>query len=89
MGLKPHPSRTALQTICVNSHKGIFLENGSVYIDSMNLAQQEIHIDASDIVCMYCYICLELKNQLRENVRDEIKVLAERFRQKYIGYEYT
>lgn len=55
----------------------------------MNLAQQEIHIDASDIVCMYCYICLELKNQLRENVRDEIKVLAERFRQKYIGYEYT
>lgn len=47
----------------------------------MNLPRQEIHIEASDIVCMYCYTCLEVKNQLRENVREEIKVLTERFRQ--------
>jgi hypothetical protein len=68
-------------------HKGIFLDNGAIYIDSMDVLRKEIHFESSDIVSMYCYILTEIKEQLKEEVRSEVQSLAEQFRQQYIGTE--
>ncbi|HIK09337.1 MAG TPA: hypothetical protein IGS52_03545 [Oscillatoriaceae cyanobacterium M33_DOE_052] len=68
-------------------HKGIFLENGAVYLDSMDMMRREIHLESSDIVSMYCYILTEIKEQLKEEVRSEVQALGEQFRQHYLGTE--
>ncbi len=68
-------------------HKGVFLDNGAVYLDSMDMMRREIHLEASDIVSMYCYILTEIKEQLKEEVRSEVQALAEQFRQQYLGTE--
>lgn len=70
-------------------HKAIFLENGAIYLNSMDVPRKEVHSEASDIVIMYCYILNEVKQQLEQKVSPEIEALAERFRQKYIGSEYS
>ena len=55
----------------------------------MDVPRKEVHSEASDIVIMYCYILNEVKQQLEQKVSAEIEALAERFRQKYIGSEYS
>ena len=70
-------------------NKAVFLNNGAIYIDAMNLPRKEIHFDATDIVAMYCYILTEIKEQLKQEVNPEINSLAERFKEKYLGYEYS
>ncbi|MBO1061476.1 MAG: hypothetical protein HEQ14_11245 [Aphanizomenon flos-aquae CP01] len=70
-------------------NKAVFLNNGAIYIDAMNLPHKEIHFDATDIVAMYCYILIEIKEQLKLEVNPEINSLAERFKEKYLGYEYS
>ncbi|MBE9236741.1 hypothetical protein IQ227_12070 [Anabaena aphanizomenioides LEGE 00250] len=68
-------------------NNAIFLNNGAIYIDAMNLPRKEIHFDTTDIVAMYCYILTEIKEQLQQQVNPEIKSLAERFQEKYLGIE--
>ncbi|AFZ24982.1 hypothetical protein Cylst_2785 [Cylindrospermum stagnale PCC 7417] len=68
-------------------NKAVFLNNGAIYIDAMNLPRKEIHFDATDIVAMYCYIFAEIKEQLKQEINPEINPLAERFREKYLGSE--
>jgi hypothetical protein len=68
-------------------NKAVFLNNGAIYIDTMTLPRKEIHFDATDIVAMYCYILTEIKEQLQQQVNPEIKSLAERFQEKYLGIE--
>jgi hypothetical protein len=71
-------------------NKAVFLNNGAIYIDAMNLPHKEIHFDATDIVAMYCYILIEIKEQLKLEVNSsEINSLAERFKEKYLGSEYS
>ncbi|NET27702.1 hypothetical protein [Okeania sp. SIO1I7] len=70
-------------------HKSTFLNNGAIFIDSIDIPRQQISYEASDIVAMYCYIFTEIKQKLGENVNPEISALSARFRQKYIGYEYS
>ncbi|NEQ73052.1 MAG: hypothetical protein F6K23_08165 [Okeania sp. SIO2C9] len=70
-------------------HKSTFLNNGAIFIDSIDIPRQQISYEASDIVAMYCYIFTEIKQKLGENVNPEIAALSARFRQKYIGYEYS
>lgn len=69
-------------------HNAIFLPNGTAYIDHMNLPRQQVQFDSTDIVAMYCYILWEIKQQFNQEISSEIKSLAERFRQDYIGSEY-
>ncbi len=70
-------------------HKAIFLNNGAIFIDSIDIPRQQISSEASDIVAMYCYIFTEIKQKLGESINPEISALSTRFRQKYIGYEYS
>ncbi|NET16591.1 MAG: hypothetical protein F6K08_29130, partial [Okeania sp. SIO1H6] len=70
-------------------HKSTFLNNGAIFIDSIDIPRQQISYEAADIVAMYCYIFTEIKQKLGENVNPEIAALSARFRQKYIGYEYS
>lgn len=70
-------------------HKATFLPNGVAYVDSMTLPRQEIHFELTDIAAMYCYILVEVKQQLKESVNPEVKTLAERFKQNYIRADYS
>ena len=70
-------------------NKAVFLNNNAIYIDAMTLPRKEIHFDATDIVAMYCYILTEIKEQLKQEFNPEINSLAERFKEKYLGYEYS
>lgn len=68
-------------------HRAVYLNNGTPYVDSMALPRVEVHFQSTDIVSMYCYILIEVKEQLNEQVGSEITVLAEQFKHKYIGAE--
>lgn len=68
-------------------NNAVFLNNGAIYIDAMNLPRKEIHFDATDIVAMYCYIFTEIKEQLKQEVNSEISSLAERFQEKYLSLD--
>ncbi|MGK7919853.1 MAG: hypothetical protein AB4080_07575 [Trichodesmium sp.] len=68
-------------------HRAIFLNNGAIYIDSIDMPRQQMCYELSDIVAMYCYIFNEIKEQLDESVNPEIRGFSESFQQKYIGYE--
>ncbi|MBD2472669.1 hypothetical protein [Nostoc sp. FACHB-145] len=69
-------------------HKGIYLDNGGIYIDEMTLPKQNIQYKSTDIVAMYCYIFYEIKQQLKEEIKDEVQTLAEDFCHRYLGEEY-
>jgi hypothetical protein len=69
-------------------HRAVFLPNGAAYIDSMDLPRQQVRFQSTDIVAMYCYILWEIKQQLQQEVGVEIKALAEKFKQHYIGGNY-
>mgnify|MGYP001059418373 CR=1 FL=1 len=68
-------------------HRAVYLDNGAAYIDAMTLPRQMIHYQSTDIVGMYCYILVEVKQQLHEAVSGEVAALAERFKHKYINAE--
>ena len=68
-------------------NKATFLNNGAIYIDSMNLPRKETNFTATDIVAMYCYIFTEIKEQLKQAVNPEINALSERFKENYLGLE--
>lgn len=69
-------------------HRGVYLDNGSAYIDAMTLPRQIVHYQPTDIVGMYCYILVEVKQQLHEEVSGEVAALAEQFKHRYIGAEF-
>ncbi|MEQ9358196.1 hypothetical protein [Coleofasciculus chthonoplastes] len=68
-------------------HRAVYLDNGVAYIDAMTLPRQMMHYQPTDIVGMYCYILVEVKQQLHEEVSGEVTALAERFKHKYIDAE--
>jgi hypothetical protein len=68
-------------------HKGIFLKNGAVYIDLMQLPRQETQFEATDIVGLYCYLVQEVKFQIHDEISSSVISLADNFRQRYLGNE--
>lgn len=69
-------------------HRAIYLNNGVAYIDTMTLPRQQVQYQSTDIVSMYCYILLEIKKQLNEEISSDLQGLAEDFSHRYIGLEY-
>jgi len=69
-------------------HRAVFLPNNAAYIDYMDLPRKQVQFTTTDLVAMYCYLLYEIKLQLNQEVRSEIKALAEQFRQEYIGADY-
>lgn len=70
-------------------HRAVYLNNGAIYIDTMTVPKGQVRHQATDIVSMYCYIYLEIKQQLDEEINSEIKVLCEDFRYKYLASKYS
>lgn len=67
-----------------NLHRANFLENGAIYLDTMQCPRPEIHFQQTDIIYLYCYLLTEVKYQLEEEVTSEIESLAERYKEKYL-----
>ena len=65
------------------------MKNNAIFINEMNLPRRRGIYEETDIICMYCYLLSEIKEQLYEAVDVEVVSLAERFRQKYVGLEYS
>ncbi|MEB3339657.1 MAG: hypothetical protein VKJ25_02555 [Okeania sp.] len=68
-------------------HKAIFLNNGAIFIDYIDVPKQQIFYKSSDLVTMYCDIFSEIQQKLGENINPEIAALSARFQEKYIGDE--
>ncbi|MBL1203203.1 MAG: hypothetical protein FWK04_30060 [Nostoc sp. GBBB01] len=68
--------------------KAVYLNNGEIYIDKITSHKQVIHYSSTDIVAMYCYIFVEIKQQLNEKVNSEVAALSERFKHRYIDSSY-
>ncbi|MCF2145107.1 hypothetical protein IQ276_001300 [Desmonostoc muscorum LEGE 12446] len=68
--------------------KAVYLNNGAIYIDKITSHKRIIHYHSTDIVAMFCYIFVEIKQQLNEKVNSEVAALSERFKYKYIDSSY-
>jgi hypothetical protein len=64
-----------------------FLPDGAAYIDVMDMPKLQVRYQSTDIVKMYCYIFVEIKQQLNEEVSSEIQALAEDFAHRYLDVE--
>ncbi len=67
-----------------NLHLANFLDNGAIYLDTMNYSRPVIHFEQTDIIDLYCYLLTEVKYQLEEEVSSKVKSLAERYKEKYL-----
>ena len=76
--------RIKCDRIYSNLHRANFLDNGAIYLGTMNLPRLEVHFEQTDIIYLYCYLLTEVKYQLEEQVSNEIESLAERYRDKYL-----
>lgn len=70
-------------------HRAVYLNNGAAYIDVMTLPRQQVQYQSTDIVAMYCYILWEIQEQLDEEISPEMQALAEEFKHRYLGAEYS
>ncbi len=61
-------------------HKAVYLNSHVIYIDEMELLKQVIGDNYSNIVELFCYIYVEIKNLLNEEIENpEAQVLAQSF----------
>lgn len=69
-------------------HRGIYLDDDTVYIDEMEIPKQIIDLDSPTLVQMFCYIYCELKHNVFEEEVDSDKAnsLSQEFKEKYLGY---
>lgn len=66
--------------------KAVFLSDGSMYIEEIELPKKSLHYDNTDLIRMFCFIYLEVKEQLGEakGMKSEIIMLAQQFRETYL-----
>ncbi|MBD2294602.1 hypothetical protein H6G06_14220 [Anabaena sphaerica FACHB-251] len=76
--------------------RAIYLDNGAIYIDVMDLPRPIITYESTDIVNLYCFILDEIIEQLQEDVPDhvygrsqDIKFLSQRFRDNYLTINHS
>ncbi|AGF50355.1 sll0710 [Synechocystis sp. PCC 6803] len=76
--------------------RAIYLNNGAIYIDVMNLPRSMISHESTDIVDLYCFILDEIIQQLQEDVLDhiydrsqDIQFLSQRFRDHYLTINHS
>ncbi|AFY58821.1 hypothetical protein Riv7116_6492 [Rivularia sp. PCC 7116] len=64
-----------------------YLPNGAAYIDTMDMPRLQVKYQSTDIIGMYCYIFVEVKQQLGEEITSEIQALSEEFAHRYLDTE--
>jgi hypothetical protein len=76
--------------------RAIYLDNGAIYIDVMDLPRPMISYESTDIVNLYCFILDEIIQQLQEDVPDhvygrsqDIQFLSQRFRDNYLTINHS
>lgn len=76
--------------------RAIYLDNGAIYIDVMDLPRPMISYESTDIVNLYCFILNEIIEQLQEDVPDhvyarsqDIRFLSQRFRDNYLTINHS
>lgn len=69
-------------------HRGIFLEDDTVFIDSMDVPKKVIDLDSPTLVQMFCFIYNEIKLALEETIDSyRTKSLSQDFKEKYLSQE--
>jgi hypothetical protein len=76
--------------------RAIYLDNGAIYIDVMDLPRPMISYESTDIVNLYCFILNEIIQQLQEDVPDhvygrsqDIQFLSQRFTDNYLTINHS
>ncbi|MGB3637192.1 MAG: hypothetical protein WBA39_06310 [Rivularia sp. (in: cyanobacteria)] len=62
-----------------------YLIDGAAYIDVMDIPKLQLRYQSTDIVCMYCYILSEVKQQLEEEISPDLQAFAEGFIHRYFN----
>jgi len=67
-------------------HKAIYLPNHVIYIDEMMIPRKILESSNTDLIDMYCFIYLDIKESLEEDtdIPPQIKALAQNFKEKYL-----
>jgi len=69
--------------------QAIFMDNDTIYLDEVEINQDSLLFDESELVEMFCYIYCDIKKALLDD-RDipvEIQSLALNFREKHLTYD--
>lgn len=67
-------------------HRGIYLEDDTVFIDEMEIPKKIIELDSPTLVQMFCYIYKEIKNALEEEIESHrTNTLAQEFKEFYLN----
>jgi hypothetical protein len=76
--------------------RAIYLKNGAIYIDVMDLPRPMISYESTDIVNLYCFILDEIIQQLQEDVPDDvfgrnqdIQFLSQKFKDNYLTNDHS
>ncbi len=69
--------------------RAIFLEEDDkiyTFVDQMHLPAPQIVFSETDLITMYCYLVIEIKQQItpNEKVHPDVDVLAHAFKEKYL-----
>lgn len=68
-------------------HRGIYLEDDTVFIDEMEIPKKIIDLDSPTLVQMFCYIYSEIKTALEETIESHrTKSLAQEFKERFLNY---
>lgn len=67
-------------------HQAIYLDDGVIYIDEMNIAKNILIKESPPILQLFCFIYTEIKRELEEleNISDRAAELAEEFKENYL-----
>lgn len=69
-------------------HKAIFVDEETVFVDEMEFPKKIIDADSPTLVEMFCFIYVEIKQALEEEVEsNRVKSLSNEFREKYLTHE--
>lgn len=69
-------------------HRGIYLEDDTVFIDSMDIPKKVIDLDSPTLVQMFCFIYNEIKLALEETIDSHrTKSLSQDFKEKYLSQD--
>lgn len=70
-------------------HKAIYLDDGIVYIDEMNLPRHYLRYTSTTLIDLFCFILYELHLELEQKTDLQVKNFAGRFKEQHLNHDQS
>jgi hypothetical protein len=70
-------------------HKAIYLPDGVIYLEEMDLARQTLQHESANIIELFCFILSELQQELEETIDRRVNELANKFREQHLTHDQS